>query len=278
MQVGTLIFIFASIAFLTWPSIVFINSAVAEQNQENTEERSPIPNWIRNNAKWWSAGQIGDSDFAQGMKYLIQHDILVVHDKPQGGSEQNSEQIPSWVKNNAGWWAEGRVSDTDFISGLKYLIKINVIKLKVDYGMKLSSPAFENNGTIPQEYTCDGSDISPPLTISGVPSKAVSLVLVMDDPDAPRGTFTHWLAWNISPEKTQFVKGENLESPQGKTDFGSVGYGGPCPPSGTHRYFFKFYALNSMLELKNGSSRNDLEKAMSGKIIEQTTLIGKYSR
>jgi len=144
--------------------------------------------------------------------------------------------------------------------------------------VKISSSAFENNGMIPPEYTCDGSDISPPLTISDVPKEAKSLVIIMDDPDAPMGTFTHWVVWNISPQKTQFVKGEKISFPQGKTSFGSKSYGGPCPPRGTHRYFFKLYALDLVLNLKEGSSKGELEKAMSGHVLAESSLTGKYSR
>src|SRR5574337_959312 len=132
--------------------------------------------------------------------------------------------------------------------------------------MKISSPAFENNGMIPSEYTCDGSDISPPLVFSEIPKGARSLAIIMDDPDAPMGIFTHWIVWNISSNKTQFVKGEKTSFPQGRTSFGSKSYGGPCPPSGTHRYFFKLYALDLVLNLKEGSLKDDLEKAMAGHI------------
>lgn len=131
---------------------------------------------------------------------------------------------------------------------------------------------------IPSEYTCDGSDISPPLIISEVPQRAKSLAIIMDDPDAPMGTFTHWVVWNISPQKTQFSKGEKIPFPQGKTSFGHKSYGGPCPPGGTHRYFFKLYALDITLNLKDGSSKTDLEKAMVGHILDESILIGKYSR
>ncbi len=144
--------------------------------------------------------------------------------------------------------------------------------------MKITSSAFENNGNIPSEYTCDGDDVSPPLTISDVPKNAKSLAIIMDDPDAPMGTFTHWLIWNISPQKTQFARDEKIESPQGRTSFGSTSYGGPCPPGGTHRYFFKLYALDENLKLKEGASKADLEKAMKGHIVSEATLMGKYSR
>ena len=144
--------------------------------------------------------------------------------------------------------------------------------------MKITSHAFENNDMIPSEYTCDGSDVSPPLVISEVPQKAQSLAIIMDDPDAPMGTFTHWLVWNIPPQKTQFAKGEKIPFLQGKTSFGAQSYGGPCPPGGTHRYFFKLYALDLVLNLKAGSSKADLEKAMIGHILAEAHLIGKYSR
>ena len=143
--------------------------------------------------------------------------------------------------------------------------------------MILSSTAFENNETIPKEFTCDGADLSPPLSISDVPKSAKSLALIMDDPDAPSGTFTHWTVWNISPDKSQFAKGEKIIFSQGKTGFGKTGYGGPCPPSGTHRYFFNIYALDTLLDLDESSKKENLEQAMKGHIIEQTALVGKYS-
>jgi Raf kinase inhibitor-like YbhB/YbcL family protein len=144
--------------------------------------------------------------------------------------------------------------------------------------MKLFSSAFEDNGTIPSEYTCDGVDVSPPLSFSNVPENTKSLALIMDDPDAPMGTWVHWLVWNISANKTGFSKGENIIYPQGKNDFGNFDYGGPCPPSGTHRYFFKLYALDTTLRLNKGSTKKQLESAMSGHIIEEAQLIGIYER
>ena len=144
--------------------------------------------------------------------------------------------------------------------------------------MKLSSFAFENNKTIPSEYTCDGDDVSPPLSFSSIPNNTKSLVLIMDDPDASMEAWVHWLVWNIQANKTGFSKGENITFPQGKNDFGNFDYGGPCPPSGTHRYFFKLYALDTMLNLSPGSTKSQLEKAMSGHIIEEAQLIGLYGR
>ena len=243
---------------------------------QSSDSELQIPSWIKNNAKWWAEGKIGDSDFVQGIQYLIKQQIMQV---PQTQpKESGSQQIPLWVKSNAGWWADGKISDNDFVAGIQYLIQINIIKIEVEQNMMLSSASFENEKLIPAEYTCDGDDVSPPLTITEVPKNAKSLALIMDDPDAPVGTFTHWVVWNILPQKSQFAKGEQVQFKQGSTDFGSTGYGGPCPPSGTHRYFFKLYALDSMLDLKDNTTKKDLEKAMIGHIIEQATLIGKYSR
>ena len=144
--------------------------------------------------------------------------------------------------------------------------------------MNLSSPAFKNGGAIPIEYTCDGADVSPILSFSDVPENAKSLALILDDPDAPMGTWVHWLVWNVPPNVTGFSKGENITFPQGKNDFGKLDYGGPCPPSGAHRYFFKLYALDTMLDLNKGSTRRQLESAMSEHVIEEVQLMGTYTR
>ena len=144
--------------------------------------------------------------------------------------------------------------------------------------LKVSSSAFKNEGEIPSEFTCDGLDLSPPLGITDVPKETTTLSIIMDDPDAPMGTFTHWLVWNISPNKTQFTKGEEFESAQGRTSFGVVGYGGPCPPSGTHRYFFRIYALDIKLDLKQGSNVKNLRSAISGHVLAEATIMGRYSR
>jgi len=139
--------------------------------------------------------------------------------------------------------------------------------------MKLTSPAFEHNQAIPSEYTCDGSDTQPELNIENVPNNAKSLALIMDDPDAPGKTWVHWVVWNIPLDNPIISKGV-----QGTTDFGRTGYGGPCPPSGTHRYFFKLYALNSELDLPEGATKKDIEAAMQDHIIEKTELIGTYKK
>jgi len=148
----------------------------------------------------------------------------------------------------------------------------------------LKSSAFEHQGAIPSKYTCDGEDISPPLEWSGAPANTKSFALIVDDPDAPIGTFNHWILFNIPPHVTQLSAGippqETLAdgSRQGRTSWRKVGYGGPCPPSGTHRYFFTLYALDTMLNLPAGASKEQVLKAMSGHILEKSELMGTYKR
>lgn len=158
------------------------------------------------------------------------------------------------------------------------LVQENVIPTGHNQTFVLSSSAFENNGTIPSQYTCDGNSTSPPLTISGVPQTAKSLALTVVDVDAPRGPFTHWTMWNISTNNTAFYAGEDMMFPQGVTSAGTHGYKGPCPPSGTHRYFFTLYALDTILNLDQNTTRSDLEQAMNGHVIDKTELMGQYSR
>lgn len=145
--------------------------------------------------------------------------------------------------------------------------------------LTVTSSAFKNSEKIPKKYTCDGKDISPPLTVSGVPKEAKSLALIVDDPDAPVGLWVHWVVWNIDPKTTEIPEGSvPAGAQQGKNDFQRLTYGGPCPPSGTHRYFFKVYALDMMLNLAANSTKTDLEKAMKGHIIAEGQLIGLYKR
>jgi hypothetical protein len=145
--------------------------------------------------------------------------------------------------------------------------------------LTITSPAFEQNGLIPKQHTCDGKDINPPIMIEGIPQAAKSLALVVNDPDAPGGTWVHWVLWNIDP-KTKSIKENAVPTGavQGKNDFRKNSYGGPCPPSGTHRYFFKAYALNTMLTISQGSAKGDLEKAMKGHILAEGQIIGLYKR
>ncbi|HCJ67702.1 MAG TPA: YbhB/YbcL family Raf kinase inhibitor-like protein [Elusimicrobia bacterium] len=144
--------------------------------------------------------------------------------------------------------------------------------------MLLTSPAFQNGARIPAKYTADGEDIPPPLKIENVPVNAKSLVLIVDDPDAPMGTWDHWIIFNIPPTNDFISEGTTPKGILGTNDFGKLEYGGPAPPSGTHRYKFKLYALDAELNLKEGSRKKEVERAMKGHIIEETVLEGKYSR
>lgn len=144
--------------------------------------------------------------------------------------------------------------------------------------LQLTSPSFQEGATIPTRYTCDGQNISPQLDWSGVPAGAKSLALIVDDPDAPAGTFVHWVLYDLAPDLTSLSEGTG-SGIQGVNGFGKKAYGGPCPPRGKpHRYFFKLYALDVSLDLKPGASKADLEKAMRGHILAQGQLIGIYGR
>jgi len=141
--------------------------------------------------------------------------------------------------------------------------------------MNISSTAFGHNEKIPSKYTCDGKNINPPLTIANVPKNTKSLALIMDDPDALSGTWVHWISWNIDPETTAIYE-KSILGVEGITSFGKAGYGGPCPPAGTHHYSFRLYALDTMLDLTEGSTIADLIKAMQGHILDQSELVGLY--
>jgi Raf kinase inhibitor-like YbhB/YbcL family protein len=144
--------------------------------------------------------------------------------------------------------------------------------------MKVTSSAFQEGANIPSKFTCDGADTSPPLQIADIPSEAKSLALVVDDPDAPSGLFTHWTVWNISPQTSTIAEGSSPKGVQGTNDFGKSAYGGPCPPSGTHRYSIKIFALDRELDLPSGAKRGQLDAAMKGHVVAQGELMGRYSR
>jgi hypothetical protein len=145
--------------------------------------------------------------------------------------------------------------------------------------MKLTSPVFENNGAIPQKYTCDGENINPPLKISEVPEGAKSLALIVDDPDAPMGTWVHWLVWNIDPSASSIDENSvPAGTTEGMNSSKTNSYIGPCPPSGIHHYHFKLYALDKMIDLNNSSTKENLEKAMEGHILDWVELFGLYQR
>jgi len=142
--------------------------------------------------------------------------------------------------------------------------------------IKVFSSAFESNSTIPRKYTCYGENINPPLEFANIPEETESLVLIMDDPDSPMDPFTHWIVWNIEPVAK--IEEDSIPGIEGINNFRKIGYGGPCPSSGAHRYYFKVYALDRQLELKAGAGRKELESEMIGHIIGEGELMGKYSK
>ena len=147
--------------------------------------------------------------------------------------------------------------------------------------LTITSSAFGHNGKIPSKYSCDGEEINPPLNIEGVPSDAKSIVLIMDDPDAikPAGkVWDHWVVFNMPPDTTEIGENEQPKGVAGITSRNVLTYGGPCPPDAEHRYFFKVYALDTMLDISEGSTKQDVEKAMQGHILAQGELIGLYER
>ena len=140
--------------------------------------------------------------------------------------------------------------------------------------LRITSPVFEKNGFIPVKYTCDGDDVNPPLKIVGIPEGTQSLVLIIDDPDAPMGTWDHWVVWNILPAEK--IEEDSVPGTEGLNDFNQYSYGGPCPPSGTHRYFFKVYALDTKINRDPNSRKKDVERAMEGHILAKGELVGLY--
>ncbi|MFQ5788515.1 MAG: YbhB/YbcL family Raf kinase inhibitor-like protein [Thermodesulfobacteriota bacterium] len=150
--------------------------------------------------------------------------------------------------------------------------------------IKINSPEFEEGGMIPKEYTCDGHDISPPLEWGSVPDGTKSLAIICDDPDAPGRTWVHWVLFNLPADMRAL--NQNISplrdlpngAKQGTNDFRRIGYGGPCPPSGTHRYFFKLYALDNVLDLDAGATKSQVVGAMKGHILGEGQLIGRYKR
>jgi len=150
--------------------------------------------------------------------------------------------------------------------------------------MKITSPAFAEGEMIPKQYTCDGKNVSPPLAWSDVPADVKSFAMIMDDPDASAGTWVHWVLFNLPAGQRSLSEGvlavKTLPGGgvQGTSSFRKYGYGGPCPPGGTHRYFFKLYALDGLLSLSNNATAKDLETAIRGRIVAETQLMGRYKR
>jgi Raf kinase inhibitor-like YbhB/YbcL family protein len=142
--------------------------------------------------------------------------------------------------------------------------------------LQVNSHSFSNKGHIPPKYTCEGDDINPSLEISDIPHETQTLAIIMEDPDAPRGTFDHWLVWNIEPNEA--IAENSSPGISGINSFGKTGYGGPCPPNGTHRYFFKVYALDKRLDLQAGSDKKALLEAMDGHILAEGVIMGQYQK
>ena len=150
--------------------------------------------------------------------------------------------------------------------------------------MQITSPVFMEGGMIPSKYSCDGQDISPPLEWKDIPVGTKSFALIGDDPDAPVGTWVHWVVYNIPSNITSLNENVKPEKDfkngmrQGNNSWPKIGYGGPCPPSGTHRYFFRLYALDKVLDLKSGATKAQLLEAMKGHVLAEAPLMGKYKR
>jgi Raf kinase inhibitor-like YbhB/YbcL family protein len=164
-------------------------------------------------------------------------------------------------------------------------VGIAVCAKGADMPFQITSTAFSNGGTITKTYTCDGGDASPPLSWKDAPAGTQSFALIADDPDAPAGTWVHWVAYNLPGTAKELPEGIKKEeqlpdgTQQGRNDFRKIGYNGPCPPPGKpHRYFFKLYALNAKLTLKSGATKSDVEAAMKGHVVAQTEWMGKYGR
>jgi Raf kinase inhibitor-like YbhB/YbcL family protein len=145
--------------------------------------------------------------------------------------------------------------------------------------LQVASPVFVEGGMLARRFTCDAENVSPPLTWSGTPSGTQSIVLIADDPDAPAGTWVHWVLYDLPSDTTSLPEGVKGIGVEGVNDFRKSGYGGPCPPRGTpHRYYFKVYALDTQLGLKPGASKRDVERTMQGHVLAEGILMGKYGR
>ena len=170
------------------------------------------------------------------------------------------------------------------VSLLACLILATLSSGGLDIAITITSSAFTEGVMIPKKHTCDAEDISPDLKWSGVPKETKSLTLICDDPDAPVGTWVHWVLFNIPADVTTLQAGVSPDAVlkngarHGENDFRKLGYGGPCPPGGTHRYFFKIYALDTLLSLESGSTKSQLLAAMKGHILAEGQLMGKYKR
>jgi len=161
----------------------------------------------------------------------------------------------------------------------RQIAPLNVPLNNPNHMIKITSPTYNEGGFIPAKYACDGQNINPPLSISQIPAAAKSLVLILDDPDAPRGTWTHWIVFNIDPQTAEIAENSLPAGAKlGKNDYGKDKYSGPCPPSGVHRYIFHVYALDTILNLSDDAALDAVRSAMDGHILDSAELLGKYQR
>jgi Raf kinase inhibitor-like YbhB/YbcL family protein len=166
-----------------------------------------------------------------------------------------------------------------FLAGCRTQTSPAAEEAQTEMSLELKSPMFNEGSTIPTSYTCDGNDISPQLDWSGKPENTLSLVLIADDPDAPLGTWVHWVLYDLPPDLNGLPEAVTEVGTSGTNSFKKLGFGGPCPPKGSeHRYYFKLYALDTLLLLEEGASKAEVEKAMQGHILAQGQLMGKYGR
>lgn len=194
------------------------------------------------------------------------------------------ESIPSNLKFALSFFIFLMVGIAGFLYFVRSEQQRTLDSITFNTSMEITSTAFTDGGLIPQKYTCNGDNVNPPLTFSGVPSQSVSLVLLMDDPDVPTdlrpdGNFDHWVAFNIPPKKAGIAEGTNPgQSIIGKNSRGENAYTGPCPPDREHRYFFKLYALDIKLDLDRNATKQDVLNAMEGHIDDQAVLMGRYDQ
>ena len=182
-----------------------------------------------------------------------------------------------WLIKNKWLFIIGSIIIIILVVGFIFAKKTMVTKT-LTKTLRLTSSAFAHNGLIPERYTCNGNNFSPPLVISDAPAGAKSLALVMDDPDAPAGVWDHWIIYNLPAGVTELAEGESPAGTLGLGTAGNVNYEGPCPPSGVHRYFFKLYVLDIELPLAPGAAKGEVMAAMRGHILDQTELVGRYGR
>jgi Raf kinase inhibitor-like YbhB/YbcL family protein len=142
--------------------------------------------------------------------------------------------------------------------------------------LEITSSAFDNGSDIPSKYTCDGEEINPPLSVSNIPEGTKTLAIIVEDPDAPKGTFDHWVTWNLPPES--IIEEKRTSGVSGRNGAGKTGYYGPCPPSGSHRYYFNIFALDTSLDIEEGSDKKALQDAMRDHILSSGTLMGRYKK